>query len=56
MFLGLSDPHPDPLVISTDPDLDLSLFSHISVKRTEITVVKKNLTQKFSCCHGSGTL
>ncbi len=31
MFLGLPDPHPDPLVTSTDPDTelapDLSLFS-----------------------------
>ncbi len=31
MFLGLSDPHPDPLVISTDPDAgpapDSSRFS-----------------------------
>ncbi len=25
MFLGLSDPHPDPLVTSTDLALDLAL-------------------------------
>ncbi len=27
MFLGLSDPHPDPLVTRTNPDPDPSLFS-----------------------------
>jgi len=25
MFLGLLDPHPDPLVRNTDPDLDPSI-------------------------------
>jgi hypothetical protein len=36
---GLQDPHPDPLVISTDPDLT-GTFSPKSVERTEITVAK----------------
>jgi hypothetical protein len=34
MFLGLPDPHLDPLDTSTDPDLDPYL-SHKSVGRTE---------------------
>ncbi len=39
MFLGLPDPHPDPVVARTDPPLD-RLF--ISVQRTEIMVANQN--------------
>ena len=38
MFLGLSDPHPDPLGTSTDPD-PLPV-SHKSAEGTEIMVEK----------------
>jgi hypothetical protein len=44
MFLGLTDPHLDPLVTSKNPDADTAPdppFSHISVGPTEI--IKKNL-------------
>ncbi len=42
IFLGLPDPHPDPLVTSTDdPDPYPSLFSRKSVERTEIMVANK---------------
>jgi hypothetical protein len=44
IFLGLPDPHPDPLVMSTDPP-----FSHKSVERTEKGLRSKILIQKFSC-------
>jgi hypothetical protein len=49
MFLGLPDP--DPLVRGTDLDriwLRILSFSHKSVKRTEIMLAKKNLSQNFS--------
>jgi hypothetical protein len=46
MFLGLPDPHPDPLVTSTDPDPDPS---HESVVRIEIMVAKSNFSAKFFC-------
>ncbi len=42
MFLGLPDL--DPLVRGTDPDLS---FCHKSVKRTEIMLANKNLSQNF---------
>jgi hypothetical protein len=43
MFWGLTDPHPDPLVTSTDPDPapDPS-FPNKSVKRTERMVANFN--------------
>jgi hypothetical protein len=42
MFLGLLDPHPDPLVTSKDPDSDLDPdTSHESVERTGERVEKK---------------
>ncbi len=48
MFLGLPDPHPDPLVTGTDPDPDRILpFSHKSVEQTEIIVVKIKLNTKI---------
>jgi hypothetical protein len=45
MFLGLPDPHPDPLVTSTAPDADadpgsVSFPFLISLERTEIMVAK----------------
>jgi hypothetical protein len=49
MFLGLSDP--DPVVRGTDPGriwLRILSFSHKSVKRTEIMLANKNLSQNFS--------
>jgi hypothetical protein len=49
MFLGLPDPHPDPLFASTDPDPDQhpnpSLFSR--VERTEM-VAKLNFNTNIS--------
>jgi hypothetical protein len=40
MFLGLPEPHPDPLVTSTDPPPDPSIIKQNS---------KKNLD--FYCCN-----
>jgi hypothetical protein len=41
MFLGLPDPHPDPLVTSTDPDpaLDLSIIKQNSKKNLDFFCV-----------------
>jgi hypothetical protein len=48
MFLGLLDPHPDPLVTSTDPDpAPDSSLSHKCVERTEIVKLNFN-TKNFS--------
>jgi hypothetical protein len=46
MFLGLPDPHSDPLVTSTDPDPapDPSL-SHKCIERTDI--IKLNFNTKI---------
>jgi hypothetical protein len=38
MFLRVPDPHPDPLVTSTD--LRILPFFRISVERTEIMITK----------------
>jgi hypothetical protein len=40
MFLGLPDPHPDPLVTSTDSDLDPSQY-HKSDEWTEVMIAFK---------------
>jgi hypothetical protein len=49
MFLGLSDPGPDPLVSGEVPvRIRILPFSHKCVERTEIMVVKTILTQNFS--------
>ncbi len=34
-FLGLSDPHPDPLATSTDPALDPSIIKQNSKKNLD---------------------
>jgi hypothetical protein len=46
MFLGLLDPHPDPLVTSTAPALDPSYKSD---ERFEIMVAKLNFNAKIFC-------
>ncbi len=50
MFLGIPDPHPDPLVTSAGPDADPApdpSFSDESVEKTEIMVSKyKNFLVK----------
>ncbi len=39
MFLGLPDPHPDPLVTRTDPAQDPSIIKQKIVRKTLISTV-----------------
>jgi hypothetical protein len=39
MFLGLPDPHPDPLVTSTDPSPDPYIIKQKNLRKTLISRV-----------------
>jgi hypothetical protein len=53
MFLGLPDPHPDPLVRDTDPRIRIRIRIRIKMSRIPNTdfMVKKNFYFYFSVHH-----